>query len=116
MRVKVKVLAAQLCLTLCNSMDCSLPGSSVHGTRVSPWAVEAQELVPGAPGHRGSCWLGAEQRCHGRCGSCPTPGAVGGASGLRRLFLCGFSRVARTPPHPTPELSTMCTTGISNLA
>ena len=22
---------AQLCLTLCNSMDCSLPGSSVHG-------------------------------------------------------------------------------------
>ena len=24
-------LVAQLCLTLCNSMDCSLPGSSVHG-------------------------------------------------------------------------------------
>ena len=23
--------AAKLCLTLCNSMDCSLPGSSVHG-------------------------------------------------------------------------------------
>ena len=22
---------AQLCLTLCNPMDCSLPGSSVHG-------------------------------------------------------------------------------------
>ena len=27
----VKVLVAQLCLTLCNPMDCSLPGSSVHG-------------------------------------------------------------------------------------
>jgi len=28
---KVKVLVAQLCLTLCNLIDCSLPGSSVHG-------------------------------------------------------------------------------------
>ena len=27
----VKVLVAQFCLTLCNSMDCSPPGSSVHG-------------------------------------------------------------------------------------
>ena len=24
--------AAQSCLTLCDPMDCSLPGSSVHGT------------------------------------------------------------------------------------
>ena len=29
--MKVKVLAAQLCPTLCDLMDCSLPGSSVHG-------------------------------------------------------------------------------------
>ena len=28
---KVKVLVPQLCLTLCEPMDCSLPGSSVHG-------------------------------------------------------------------------------------
>ena len=27
----VKVLVAQSCPTLCNSMVCSLPGSSVHG-------------------------------------------------------------------------------------
>ena len=27
----VKVLVAQSCLTLCNPMDCSLLGSSVHG-------------------------------------------------------------------------------------
>ena len=27
----MKVLVAQLCLTLCNPMDCSPPGSSVHG-------------------------------------------------------------------------------------
>ena len=25
------VLVAQLCLTLCNPLDCSLSGSSVHG-------------------------------------------------------------------------------------
>ena len=33
---------AQLCLTLCNSMDCSLPGSSVHGifqARVLEWVA-----------------------------------------------------------------------------
>ena len=29
--LKVEVLVAQLCPTLCNPMDCSLPGSSVHG-------------------------------------------------------------------------------------
>ena len=29
--MKVKVLVAQLCPTLCDPMDCSLPGSSVHG-------------------------------------------------------------------------------------
>ena len=27
----VKVLVTQLCLTLCDSRDCSLPGSTVHG-------------------------------------------------------------------------------------
>ena len=29
--VTVPCLVAQLCLTLCNPMDCSLPGSSVYG-------------------------------------------------------------------------------------
>ena len=29
--MKVKMLATQLCLTLCDPMDCSPPGSSVHG-------------------------------------------------------------------------------------
>ena len=27
----MKMLLTQLCLTLCDPMDCSLPGSSVHG-------------------------------------------------------------------------------------
>ena len=39
--VKVKESeVAQLCLTLCYPMDCSLPGSSVHGifqARVLEW-------------------------------------------------------------------------------
>ena len=35
-------LVAQLCLTLCNPMDCSLPVSSVHGilqTRILEWGA-----------------------------------------------------------------------------
>ena len=38
--IKVKVLVAQLCLTLGNPMDCSLPGSSVHEilqSRILEW-------------------------------------------------------------------------------
>ena len=30
-KVKMKVLVTQSCLTLCNPLDCSLTGSSVHG-------------------------------------------------------------------------------------
>ena len=40
MKVEVKVLVAQLCLTLCDPMDCSPPGSSVHGilqARILEW-------------------------------------------------------------------------------
>ena len=38
----MKVLAAQSCLTLCNPMDCSPPGSSVHGilqARILEWVA-----------------------------------------------------------------------------
>ena len=38
----MKLLVAQPCLTLCNSMDCSLPGSSVHG-------IPRQEYWSGLP-------------------------------------------------------------------
>ena len=40
--MKVKVLFAQSCLTLCDPMDCGLPGSSVHGillARTLEWAA-----------------------------------------------------------------------------
>ena len=38
----LKVLVTQLCLTLCDPMDCSLPGSSVHGilhARILEWVA-----------------------------------------------------------------------------
>ena len=47
----LNVLCAQLCLTLCDPMDCSLSGSSVHGilqARILEWAV--------MPSSRGSSW------------------------------------------------------------
>ena len=42
MRVKSETEVAQSCLTLCHPMDCSLPGSSIHGifqARVLEWVA-----------------------------------------------------------------------------
>ena len=42
MKVKSQSEVTQSCLTLCNPMDCSLPGSSVHGifqARVLEWGA-----------------------------------------------------------------------------
>ena len=48
MKVKSESEVAQLCPTLSNPMDCSLPGSSIHGifqARVLEWdAIEAQYM------------------------------------------------------------------------
>ena len=44
MKVKSESEVAQSCLTLCNPMDCSLPGSSIHGlfqARVLEWGAIA---------------------------------------------------------------------------
>ena len=44
MKVKSESEVAQLCLTLSNPMDCSLPGSSIHGifqARVLEWSAIA---------------------------------------------------------------------------
>ena len=48
---RMKVLLAQSCLTLCNPMKCSLPGSSIHGilqVRILVWVA--------MPFSRGSSW------------------------------------------------------------
>ena len=47
---KMKVSVAQSCLTLCNPMDCSSPGSSVHGI----FQARILEWVSAFP--RGSSW------------------------------------------------------------
>jgi len=55
MKVKSKSEVAQLCLTLSDPMDCSLPGSS------SPWDFSRQELVCSI---EASWWLiGKESTC-----------------------------------------------------
>ena len=51
LHLKVKVLVAQSCPTLCNPMDCSPPGFSVHGilqARILEWVA--------IPFSRGSSW------------------------------------------------------------
>ena len=48
---KVKVLVAQLCPAICDSMDCNMPGFSVHGIlqeRILEWIT--------IPFSRGSSW------------------------------------------------------------
>ena len=54
---KVKALVTQLCLTLCDPMDCSPPGSSVYGilrARILEWVV--------IPFSRGFSWLRDQAR------------------------------------------------------
>ena len=43
-----EVLVAQLCLTLCDSMDCSPPGSSVHG--ILQVRILARVAIPSSRG------------------------------------------------------------------
>ena len=48
MKVKSESEVVQSCLTLCDTMDCSLPGSSVHGIfqgRVLEWGAIAFSLL-----------------------------------------------------------------------
>ena len=52
MKVKSENEVAESCLTLSDPMDCSLPGSSIHGifqARVLEWdAIAFSELLPGS--------------------------------------------------------------------
>ena len=57
--LRCAVLSLQLCPTLCNPIDCSLPGSSVHGilqaripewvTMPSPGNLPDPGIKPGSP-------------------------------------------------------------------
>ena len=49
MKVKSENEVAQVCLTLCDLMECSLPGSSIHGivqARVVEWVAIAFSIYP----------------------------------------------------------------------
>ena len=69
MKVKTESQAAQLCLTLCDPMDCSLPGFSIHEifqARVLEWVAIAfsdmelrGNLKENTPGQQGSGGGGA---------------------------------------------------------
>jgi len=53
--VQVKVLVAQSCPTLCDPVDCSPPGSSVHGilqARILEWAAISFSRRPSRPRDR----------------------------------------------------------------
>ena len=56
--MKVKVLVAQLCLILCNPMDCSPPGYSIHGifqTRILEWVAISFSRLSSQP--RDQTWV-----------------------------------------------------------
>ena len=50
MKVKSESEVAQSCLTLCDPMDCSLPGSTVHGI-FQARVQEVEEVTPGWVGN-----------------------------------------------------------------
>ena len=89
-------LIAQSCLTLCDPLDCSPPGSSVHGilqARILAWVampsppgdLPDQGIKPGSPALQGDFLLLSHQgnsgdnATTGRSGACE-----GGARGQRR--------------------------------
>ena len=58
--LKVKVLVAQSCLTLCDPMNCSLPGSSVQGilqARILEWVAMASSGDLSSPGIEPRCQI-----------------------------------------------------------
>ena len=63
--LKVKVLVTVLCLTLCDPMNCSPPGSSVHGFSKQDWSglsfpfpgdLADPRVEPGSPASQAD-WL-----------------------------------------------------------
>ena len=54
----MKVLVAQVCLTLCDLIDCSAPGSSVHGilqARILEWLTISLSRRSSSP--RDQTWM-----------------------------------------------------------
>ena len=100
------LLVTQLCLTLCNPMDCSLPGSSVHGflqIRILEWVAISFSSNAGdpssIPGLGKICW---------RRNRLPTPvvlvipcASVGKESACNVGDLDSILRLGRSPGEET---------------
>ena len=66
MRACTRAKSLQLCLTLCDFRDCSLPGSSVHGilqARKLEWVVKLSPRGLSSPGDRNGA---SDVSCIGR--------------------------------------------------
>ena len=67
MKVKSESEVAQLCPTLSNHVDCSLPGSSVHGifqARILEWvAIAFSEIIYKFYLKKNLKWLSSTFRC-----------------------------------------------------
>ena len=102
--VCVCVLVAQLCLTLCNPMDCSPPDSSIHGilqARIMDWVVSSFSEVSSQSRVQTciSCidrwilyrWATREEATYypGGIRCCVRLGQHGGSGGLRRALSGG---------------------------
>lgn len=94
--LKVKVLITQLCPTLCNPIDCSLPGFSVHGIlqiRILKWvdipfsrAFPDSGIESGSPALQGDSLLSEPREKPLHLGiSCHTP--VAGQAGVHSCHI-----------------------------
>ena len=93
----VHMQSLQSCLTLCNPVDCCLPGSSVHGisqARILEWVA--------MPSSRGSSWSSGQT--HISCGSCIAGGflycwaTVEAQLALLYLFFNTWCFSGKSPP------------------
>ena len=93
----VHAKSLQSCPSLCDPMDCSLPGSSVHGisqARILEWIA--------MPSSRGSSWPGDRTRLlgllHWQAGSLPlsvtwtSTGCQIGSTKIQQTFHCGQAK------------------------
>ena len=79
MKVKSETEVAQLCLALHNPMDCSLPGSSIHGifqARVLEWVAIAFSVYECRIQHEPGMWAKKRSRGHFRGFSHPVMGGT----------------------------------------
>ena len=102
MKVKSESEVAQLCLTLLDLMDCSLPGSSIHGifqARVLEWVAIAFSARPPCPSpnprvYSNSC--SSHWQCHPTISSsvvplssCPQSFPASGSFPMSQFFASG---------------------------